>query len=41
MILRVFLLLLFEDDIVLMSDTINGLQQQLEILKTFCKDFKM
>ena len=34
-------LLLFADNIVLISDTIKGLQQKLEVLKNFCKDFKM
>ena len=34
-------LLLFADNIVLMCDTIKCLQQQLEILKKFRKDFKM
>lgn len=33
-------LLLFADDIVLISDTIKGLQQHLDIMKNFCYDFK-
>ena len=39
--LNEFFLLLFVDDKVLISDTIKGLQQKLEIFKNFCKDFKM
>ena len=35
------LLLLFVDDIALISDTKGGLQKQLDILLHFCKDYKM
>ena len=39
-IVEVFLLL-FVDDIALISDTIGGLQKQLDILLPFCKDNKI
>ena len=35
------LLLLFADDIALISDTMKGLQSQLKILEKFCEMYKM
>ena len=35
------ILLLFADDIVLISDTIKGLQRQLKILENFCEIYKL
>ena len=34
-------LLMFADDLALLSDTISGLQQQLNILSDFCNDYKL
>ena len=34
-------MLLFADDIALISDTISGLQKQLDILLKYCKEYKM
>ena len=34
-------LLMFADDIALMSDTVRGLQQELNILAKFCDDYKL
>ena len=33
------LLMLFADDVILLSDTVVGLQRQLSILEYFCNDF--
>ena len=37
----VLLLLLFTDDIALISDTIGGLRKQIQILLQYCHDYKM
>ena len=39
--IKELLLLLFADDIALISDTIKGLQSQLKILEKFCEMYKM
>ena len=39
--IKELLLLLFTDDVALISDTIKGLQSQLKILQKFCEIYKM
>jgi hypothetical protein len=34
-------MLMFADDVALMSDTVVGLQKQLNVLSKFCTDYKV